>query len=85
MRIKDRYTSSLLTLSAIALLSGCTSTASQPQSGTTTCPEVRPEVCTMEYMPVCATHKDGTHKTYASGCTACANHEVISHRAGECN
>lgn len=85
MRMTAMHITGIPILLALSLLSACTSTANNPQPGITACPEIRPQVCTMEYMPVCATHKDGMIKTYASGCTACANHEVISHRAGECN
>ncbi|MCG8634171.1 MAG: META domain-containing protein, partial [Desulfobacterales bacterium] len=48
------------------------------------CKDPRPEVCTMEYDPVCGEKKDGLMKTYGNGCTACSDQEVIRYRYGEC-
>ena len=48
------------------------------------CPEPRPELCTMNYLPVCAQLKDGSFKTYANGCTSCTDTEVTGYRDGEC-
>ena len=48
------------------------------------CPEPRPEICTMNYLPVCAQRKDGTFKSYANGCTSCTDTEVTGYRDGEC-
>jgi len=50
----------------------------------TICPEQRPEICTQDYKPVCAKQKDGTHKTYSNGCTACSDQNVIDYRNGSC-
>ena len=48
------------------------------------CPEKRPQICTREYRPVCAQHKDGSFKTYSSECTACANPNVVGYRNDAC-
>ena len=59
------------------------------------CKEPRPEICTREYMPVCATKNTGVvcvttpcpsteDKTYATGCTACADPKVIKYKQGQC-
>ncbi|MFV2090766.1 MAG: hypothetical protein ACC642_08920 [Pseudomonadales bacterium] len=37
------------------------------------CQDPRPQICTNEYNPVCATLSDGSVKTYATGCTACSD------------
>ncbi len=50
----------------------------------TQCTDPRPEVCTMDYTPVCATKKDGNTKTFFNGCAACTNSEVIGHRPNSC-
>ena len=49
-----------------------------------TCPEPRPQVCTQEYRPVCATLQDGGFKTYSNGCTACTDPAVTAYREGAC-
>lgn len=48
------------------------------------CTQPRPEVCTREYMPVCATVKGNGTKTYSNGCTACSDLRVVSYVPGEC-
>ena len=59
------------------------------------CPEKRPEVCTFEFAPVCATRDTGVRcvttpcpsteqATYSNGCTACADNKVISYQPGAC-
>ena len=74
----------------VALLAGlgaCTtySSDSTPVLGAPTlCEEPRPQVCTMEYRPVCANLSDGSVKTYATGCTACSDAKVVSWVEGEC-
>lgn len=51
---------------------------------TTVCTDPRPEICTMEYMPVCALHVSGEMKTYSSGCSACSHQQVIHYQMGGC-
>jgi hypothetical protein len=48
------------------------------------CPEIRPEVCTQDYRPVCAELENGDMKTYSNGCNACADPAVIGYRDGAC-
>jgi len=48
------------------------------------CKEPRPEICTMEYLPVCGLSSDEFDKTYASACTACSNPQVNGYRKGAC-
>jgi len=50
----------------------------------TICTDPRPQVCTMDYRPVCGERNDGSHKTYSNDCTACSDHNVIGYREGEC-
>jgi len=49
------------------------------KNNVTICTEPRPQICTREYKPVCAKLRDGSVKTYATGCTACADSNVISY------
>lgn len=64
------------------LVAGC---ATQPtdQPPITECTEPRPQICTMEYDPVCG-KLNGTTKTYASGCTACSDPRVSGYTPGAC-
>lgn len=48
------------------------------------CTEPRPEICTMDYQPVCASLASGSYKTYSNGCSACSDLSVISYRDGMC-
>ena len=48
------------------------------------CKDPRPQICAMDYRPVCATRKNGTSKTYANGCGACADVSVQSWVEGPC-
>jgi len=50
----------------------------------TRCTDPRPQICTREYRPVCATLKGGIKKTYATGCTACADSKVYDYTPGAC-
>lgn len=80
----------LLVLFAVLMINiGCTSTIDKAENQSkpellTQCTEPRPEICTMEYDPVCATHEDGSSKTYSTGCTACSHKEVMGYNSGEC-
>jgi len=67
------------------LMSGCASDSPKDAlSNLTRCPEQRPQMCTREYNPVCAQRDDASTRTYATGCTACADPSVIGWVAGEC-
>ncbi|MEN8136718.1 MAG: hypothetical protein ABFS18_14475 [Thermodesulfobacteriota bacterium] len=59
------------------------------------CLEPRPQICTHDYNPVCATRDTGIrcvttpcptteNKTYSNGCSACSDKNVISYRPGRC-
>ena len=54
------------------------------QSETIVCKDPRPEMCTMDYRLVCSTKTDGSQATYANGCGACSDPEVVEYREGEC-
>ncbi len=68
-------------------LGACASSSpdkSMPPAGATLCEDPRPQVCTMDYRPVCGTHQDGSVKTYSNGCGACSNPEVTFWTEGAC-
>jgi len=48
------------------------------------CEQPRPQVCTMDYRPVCGSLADGGWKTFSNGCGACAVSEVSGWREGAC-
>ena len=54
------------------------------------CTDPRPQICTMDYTPVCATGcttascETTELKTYANACSACADPAVNYHQPGEC-
>ncbi|QEI12209.1 hypothetical protein [Cellvibrio japonicus] len=90
-----RYAAAMLLL---ALTTGCSTTSSPPSQETPkphTCPEQRPQICTMEFNPVCAKRDTGircvkapcpssTQQTFSNACMACADPQVISYRPGSC-
>jgi hypothetical protein len=73
-------------LTTLLLLGACS--ANPPiaslNNTTATCAEPRPQVCTMEYDPVCGQLAAGTHQDYSSPCNACAHDEVRAYRRGSC-
>jgi hypothetical protein len=77
-----------LLLAVAVLLSGCVSAGGvKPDADAeslTICSEPRPQMCTMDYRPVCGALKDGSFKTFSNGCMACAAVEVVGYRNGEC-
>ena len=73
--------SSLFTI--VFLLYACTSVTSQPRADEI-CTEPRPEICTMNYLPVCGVRIGHTSKTYSNGCSACSDSEVVGYNTGKC-
>lgn len=57
---------------------------SNEKKKTIVCTEPRPQICTMQYMPVCAILGDGSTKTYATDCSACSDARVVSYSADAC-
>ena len=54
------------------------------------CKDPRPEMCTREYRPVCASLRcesgDCTQsiKSYSNGCVACRDSQVVKYKPGRC-
>lgn len=48
------------------------------------CEKPRPQICTREYNPVCATLKDGSTATGSTGCTSCSDSNVVGYKMGAC-
>ncbi len=49
------------------------------------CEEPRPQICTREYNPVCATLQDGSTITGSTGCTSCSDPKVVGYKMGACS
>ena len=50
-----------------------------PPANLVRCPEQRPQMCTMEYMPVIGWQEDGATQEYANKCAACADGAVVGY------
>ena len=72
------------TICLVAILSAGCSTGATPEPELNICNDPRPEICTQEYNPVCATLDDGSKKTYSTGCSACSDAQVNGWLPGEC-
>lgn len=66
-----------------SVVSACQSNAVIPEQATL-CPQERPQMCTMDYMPACGYKSATEFKTYSNACGACADTQVVAVQAGEC-
>ncbi len=71
-------------LACTLVLAACASREVADDDPLTRCEEPRPQVCTMEYAPSCATLIAGGQKEYSSGCNACADDAVAAYEPGPC-
>jgi hypothetical protein len=73
-------------LAATIFVSACVSSKFQPSEDvhSTKCPELRPEMCTMDYNPVCGRFSGGSFKSFSNGCNACSDPKIVSYIPGEC-
>ncbi len=88
----------LLGLIACLFAAGCSATAldNAPEVELeVVCQDPRPQMCTMDYTPVCGLRDTGVRcvttpcpstewKTYSNGCTACSDAQVFGYVSGEC-
>ncbi len=69
----------------LSLLAGCAALEGETlPPGAVVCSDPRPQVCTMDYTPVCAARDSGETATYANACGACSDQRVIYHLPGSC-
>ena len=76
----------LFSIMTIGCISGANSTSgiSPSEDSFVRCGEQRPEICTMEYVPVCAILDDGSRKTYSNACSACSDKDVVKYQVNAC-
>ena len=97
-----KLSSYILVFFSLSMLAAC-STATKPTmqssvdiSDLKKCPEPRPQMCTRDYRPVCASRDTGIRcittpcpsseqKTYGNACSACADASVMAYRDGACD
>ena len=72
-------------LAVTLVVAACAGQEPADTSAGVQCSEPRPQVCTMEYAPACATLIAGGRKEYSSGCNACADDSVASYVPGPCD
>ena len=48
------------------------------------CEEPRPQLCTMQYDPVCGHTASNQYQTYSNACSACSDASVSGHSPGAC-
>ena len=68
-----------------AMTFGCSATSADKEI--IICTEPRPEVCTMDYTPVCGLRNvagEEEWKTYSNACSACSDPIVSGYRKGTC-
>ena len=82
--MKTLFSTMLVTLMFLTGPGSAGEGSAQNAGPATVCEEPRPQVCTMDYRPVCGTLADGSVKTYANGCGACSDANVTSWVEGEC-
>ncbi len=58
--------------------------AASSEAELTTCEDPRPQVCTLQYQPVCGFASAVELKTYSNACSACSDQVVTGHRPGAC-
>lgn len=67
----------------ILFIAGCSPAEEISDNTMTACPDIRPEMCTQQYQPVCAQTGDDK-KTFPNACVACSDSSVVGYKADEC-
>ncbi len=86
MKTSCLFSFTIASIITIGCISGSnkTSGTSSPKGSFIHCGEKRPEICTMEYLPVCAELDDGTWKTCSNACSACSDKDVVKYQVNPC-
>ena len=84
---RDRMVMTALLASFIATACAQTSVVEETVSSRpvlVACEEPRPQLCTMQFDPVCGLTADNQYKTYSNACSACSDASVSGHSPGAC-
>lgn len=81
MQFREKYI--VATVFALAL-AACSTSSPIADNPAHRCEDPRPQVCTLEYAPVCAFRGEGERRQYSNGCSACADPEVSGYNDGAC-
>lgn len=68
----------------VSVLAACSTSPPSADGSVHQCEDPRPQVCTLEYAPVCAFRGGGERREYSNGCSACADPEVSGYTDGAC-
>lgn len=89
-------TRTLMAVLAASVVAGCAARPLPESEKLTQCRDPRPQMCTREYKPVCASRDTGVRcvttpcpstewRTYGNACDACSDHKVSGYREGACS
>lgn len=78
------YKSKIVLMVCLFLTVACAHDVSEKENPLTYCKEPRPQMCTMDYTPVCGLLDNKTVKTYGNACGACSDGKVSAYIANEC-
>lgn len=90
-----RYRNAIAALLALCFIGGCSTPALKASGDAQQCRDPRPQMCTREYRPVCASRDSGVRcvttpcpsmewRTYGNACDACSDKTVSGYRDGAC-
>ena len=76
----------IVVLCLVSMFSACGSSQQQgvSEAEVTQCLDPRPQICTLDYRPVCAVLADASRVEFSNGCSACSNPEVTGWVADAC-
>ncbi|WP_114326065.1 hypothetical protein [Candidatus Colwellia aromaticivorans] len=74
----------LLSTFLFTTITACTANTDKSVNNIVTCIDPRPQICTMDYRPVCGLMNENKIKTYSNGCGACSDPKVLSYTDQAC-
>lgn len=74
----------LLSILLLITITACTVKPDPKNNNIVSCKDPRPQMCTMDYNPVCGFISPNQIKTFSNGCGACSDSKVLSHTNNVC-